>query len=175
MFKSIVVHSRLHDVGVSPHYCPQMKFGVRSCFYTCLSFCSHWGGGLPPEANPSPQMQAPLDAVPLPPDADPPLDADPPPWQAYLFSNFFPSKDVSTGLKPEHSNFKSGALTNYFAERQALMRNLSAEKLTCFTGTRGASVPCDNEARWTLHVAEPNVGSLLCRDNSVTPFTNIAW
>ena len=28
-------------------YRPQTKFGARSCFYTCLSFCSHGGGGVP--------------------------------------------------------------------------------------------------------------------------------
>ena len=28
-------------------YRPQTKFGARSCFYTCLSFCSHRGGGFP--------------------------------------------------------------------------------------------------------------------------------
>ena len=55
-----------------PHnfYCPQMKFGARKCFYTCLSFFSQGGGGLP----------NPLDAEPLPLDATPPGCRPPVPW-----------------------------------------------------------------------------------------------
>ena len=35
---------------ITGYYCrPQMKFGARWYFYTCLSFCSKWGGGSLPQ------------------------------------------------------------------------------------------------------------------------------